>query len=227
MERPDAVTPPAPSPAPPPRAFAQGTGVLLQTIGVTLFLLNCCICSTGFLWDQKPASLEILDQARQQGLSASAMQDPAKLGVMLTVVFSTVGGLAMAACGLGLQSERRRAAWGAFGTVLVLSLILLSGGAALWIGGASLAAKLWNAALTLVALISLGFTWVALRQVIANPPPPDVDVVPPGTKIPYSFYHDDPPDVRLAKELAQRRAKLDAERREIDKMEQDLRDKQE
>ena len=71
-----------------------------------------------------------------------------------------------------------------------------------------------------------GFSWAALRQVLADPPPADIDVVPPGAKIPYSFYHDDPPEVRLAQELAGRRARLEKERQEIERLEAELRDKE-
>lgn len=237
MERSDPLTPQSPEgklppegilPAEvvPPRAFAQGTGVLLQSVGVMLFLLNCCICSTSFLWDQRLSSLETLDLAQRQGLEVRTLHDPAKLGLMLTVFFSTVGGLAMAACGLGLQSERRHAAGGAMATVLSLSLVLLFGGVELWLGEASLTARLWNGTLLLISLILLIFTAVALRQVIAHPPPKHVEIIPPGTKIPYSFYHDDPPEVRLAKDLAQRRARLESESQELDRMERELREKE-
>ena len=79
--------------------------------------------------------------------------------------------------------------------------------------------RIGHAGVTLIVLIALGFAIAAWRQVRAEPPPDDVDIVPPGTKIPYSFYHEDPPDVRLQRDI-------DQKRRELDDMERALREQQ-
>jgi hypothetical protein len=215
--------------SPPPRAFAQGTGVVLQTVGMLLFLSSCCACAMTGTWDPVNSPGQTIEQVRAgEPLVATIdrlFADPARAGYMIHVMSSTVGGLAMAVFGLGLQAERRRAAWAAMSSVVVTAVLLLIAGVCLWIGGAAIVTKLWNAALVLVVALLAGFAWHALRQVRATPPPADVDVIPKGTKIPYSFYHDDPPEVRLAKELANRRAKLEAERAEIERLERELRDK--
>ena len=52
-----------------------------------------------------------------------------------------------------------------------------------------------------------------------NPPPEGHDVLPPGYKIPYSHYHADPPEVRLAAELAQRRERLAVQQKELEALE--------
>ena len=109
---------------------------------------------------------------------------------------------------------------------MVLLIILAVAGTGLWVGHASWVAKLWHAMITLVVLITAGFTCAALKEIVANPPPPNAEILPKDYKIPYSYYHDDPPDVRLAKELAQRRLQLEAQQRELEQMEQELRDKQ-
>jgi hypothetical protein len=220
-------TPPPPPPhSPPPRAFAQGTGWLLQTVGILLFAANCCVCSMTGLWDPVASRSDIIhqiDSGRQLGMTVQRLfENPAKAGYMLTVVASTVGGLAMAVLGLGLQADRRRAAAGAMACVGALTAIVLAAGVLLWVGHGPWEARAWNAVLVAVLLVASGFTWQALREVAANPPPANIDIVPAGKKIPYSFYHDDPPEVRLAKELENRRAKLDVERAEIEKMEEEL-----
>jgi len=207
------------------RAFAQGTGVLLQTVGMILFLSTCCVCSLAGLWDptlSRPAVLQQLDSGEPIGLSfLSLFAQPAKAGVMLMAMFMTVGGLAMAVFGLGLQSEKPRSAWGAMATVILMMIVLCLSGVGLWVDHASWSARSWHGILTVVVLVVFGFTWAALRQMIACPPAPDNDVLRADYKIPYSHYHDDPPDVRLAKELANRRARLEAEQRELEKLERE------
>lgn len=211
---------------PSPRAFAQGTGVLLQTVGMILFFSTCCVCSLAGLWDPLLSRPEVLQQLQGNepvGLTFWMLfQHPAKAGIMLMVMFMTVGGLAMAGFGLGLQSDTARSAWGALVTVTVMLAVLAVAGAGIWIGRASWAARLWHVGLFALMWIMLGFVWVALRQVLAHPPPADVGVLAADFKIPYSHYHDDPPDVRLAKELAERRARLEAEQVELDRLEREL-----
>jgi hypothetical protein len=221
--------PPPPDSPPPPRAFAQGTGWLLQTLGILLFAANCCVCGMTGLWDPVASRSDIIhqiDSGRPLGMTVQRLfEDPAKAGYMLTVVIGTVGGLAMAVLGLGLQADRRRAAAGAMACVGAVAAIVTAAGVLLWVGHAPWEARAWNAVLVAVLFVTGGFTWHAMREVTANPPPANIDIVPPGTRIPYSFYHDDPPEVRLAKELENRRAKLDVERAEIEKMEKELKER--
>lgn len=221
--------PAAPTDAAPPRAFAQGTGVLLQTVGVILFLSSCCVCSLSSWWQplqDHGQTLGAIQSGQPIGGSwRDLAQRPREAGYTLTVVFGTVGGLGMAVFGLGLQAERRRAGVAAFATTTLLLVILIFAGVLLWHGGATWAARGLHALLTLIVALLAGFTWVAMRQVLANPPPADIDIVPPGVKIPYSFYHEDSPEVRLTKELANRRARLEAEKQDIDRLEQELNDR--
>ena len=134
------------------------------------------------------------------------------------VMFMTVGGLAMAGFGLGFRSDTARSAWGALVTLIVMLIGSGVAGAGIWIGGASWAARLWHGVIRTDVDHVGDFVWVALRQVLAHPPPADIGVLPADFKIPYSHYHDDPPDVRLAKELAERRARLEAEQVELDRV---------
>lgn len=227
---PDAPAPPPPpgSPAtPPPRAFAQGTGVLLQTVGMILFFCSCCICALTPTWDERITSPMEIEQAirdNRPGVHSirAALSSPARAGYVFTVTCSTLGGLALAGFGLGLQADRGRSALGAVATAVGVESVLLLSGVGLWVGSAPIPATLLNLLMLLVYAILLAFCVAAYRQVKATPPPADIDIVPPGTKIPYSFYHDDPPDVRLARDIAARQAKLDAEQKELDRLQREL-----
>lgn len=229
------MTPPSDQPATPnsahageapPRAFAQGTGILLQTVGVLLFLSSCCIFSLTGIWSPVQPDPQTIESIRtnttpEPGLRGK-LREPAAAGYMVTALATSAGGLALAVFGLGLQADRRRASAGAAFSSVTMTLLLLVAGALLWIGGAGVIAKLWNLALLAIAGLLVAFSIAAQRNVRANPPPPNVDIVPPGKKIPYSWYHDDPPDVRLARELEARRERLDAERCELEKLEREL-----
>ncbi len=178
--------------APPVRAFAQGTGVLLQMVGMTLFLSSCCVCSMSGLWDPPMGRYETQEKLNTKQIEPSTPMRPfadlATTGLTLTVVFTTLGGLAMAVFGLGLQSDKPRAGWAAVLTTTAYLIIMIAAAICLWAGGASLVPKVWNLVLTLIALILLGFSVVALRQVLRHPPPPGMDILPPDFEIP-KFKH--------------------------------------
>lgn len=160
---------------PPPRAFAQGTGVVLQTVGVILFLSSCCICSVAGAWEpllSRPEVLERLVSDPPIGVEVGDLiHHPAKAGVMLMVVFSTAGGLAWVGFGLGLQAEKPRSAWAAFGTSVLMLVVLSLAGVGIWIDQAAWTTRLWHGLLMVITLLLTGFTWVALKQFKADPPP--------------------------------------------------------
>lgn len=219
-------TPPEPLGRPPPRAFAQGAGVVMQTLGAILFFSSCCICISTAAWDPLTPREQVLsDMARGDhpgvGLS-TLLERPAAAGYMITAVTATVGGLAICVLGLGLQADRGRAALAQLLATAAVTLLLALAAVALWRGAAPIMVKLWNHGLLVLMAGLTAMAWIAHRQVRAAPPPPDIDLVPPGAKIPYSFYHDDPPEVRLAKELENRRARLRAEQAELDRLQQEL-----
>ena len=80
-------------------------------------------------------------------------------------------------------------------------------------------------ALTTLFAVACGFAVTAFREVRQNPPPRGHEVLPPGYKIPYSHYHPDPPEVRLAAELEQRRQRLAVQQKELEMLEEKLRKK--
>ena len=55
---------------------------------------------------------------------------------------------------------------------------------------------------------------------LANPPPAGLSILPEGYQIPYSHLHQDPPEVRLAKELEDRRRKLEIQQKELEALEE-------
>jgi hypothetical protein len=58
-----------------------------------------------------------------------------------------------------------------------------------------------------------------------EPPAPGHEVLPIDYKIPYSHYHEDPPEVRLARELEERRQRLAVQQKELEMLEEKLKRK--
>ncbi|MEX0778016.1 MAG: hypothetical protein WD042_20120 [Phycisphaeraceae bacterium] len=174
--------------APSPRAFAQGVGVLLQTVGMVLCLSTCCICA-GYSYAVPTLTRgQVERQTEQAGDKTQPgdaiyrwrdlTSDPGKAGLTAMVMFTTVGGLALASFGLGLQSEKPRSAWGALISAGLMTIVLLACGVGLWLGHASLLARLWHAGLLVAMLLLVGFSAAAVRQMRRFPPPVDLYTVP-------------------------------------------------
>lgn len=165
----------APAPGPNPRAFAQGTGIVLQTVGVLLLLSTCCICAVSGAWlPTKDRGQVMQEMSLPQPAPAPTplWRDPARFSAVVMVFLLAAGGLAMAAFGLGMQSERLAAAWGAVLTCALLLLLTLAAGVALWLGDGHPLPRLWNAAMVLLLAVLTGFSWAGLRQIQRHPPPP-------------------------------------------------------
>ena len=167
---------------PPPRAFAQGTGIVLQMVGGLMFMSSCCVCASAFIWSPQWSPHEAEQAMDNHGIEATPWRhlraDPTKLGMMLTVISTTVGGLSLMVFGLGLQSDKPRSAVAAMVTNILLLLALIVAGVSFWFGNMPILALLWHGILTAVVLVLLGFTFYAWRQVVAHPPPGGLNVVP-------------------------------------------------
>jgi hypothetical protein len=130
--------------------------------------------------------------------------------------------VALAGIGLGLQAQRRFSAIAG----ALLSLI----GWIFWIVQTVFVVQFihsWTLILiaVLLALIfaaMLGLSCVAAIEMFRNPPPAGQDILPEGYKIPYSHYHEDPPEVRLERELAERRQRLAVQQKELEALEEKL-----
>jgi hypothetical protein len=208
-----------PSPAPPPRAFTQGLGVVFQAAGVTLFLSFFTLCCLSGLLSMNTATGTGLGEVAFHGYSAQR-------AVSISVVVGIFLGMALAGIGLGLQAERRAAP--------VMAVIMTAAAGVYWLAHALLFAVVAHAVvLTLICLLLAGgfvmlcvLAWGALREMRAMPPPKDQEILPADYKVPYSHLHQDPPEVRLERELDARRQRLEAERRALESLEQKLHRKQ-
>jgi hypothetical protein len=60
---------------------------------------------------------------------------------------------------------------------------------------------------------------------LKTPPSDRHEVLPSDYKVPYSHMHDDPPEVRLADELRQRRERLAVQQKELEMLEEKLKRK--
>ena len=206
-----------PSPTPPPRAFTQGVGTVYQVGGVLLFVSMMFVCCSSAFFSMESASRPDLAEIgwRFGGRLYSAQK---ATSVALTVAIGL--GVTLASLGLGLQATHRRAPAGA---------VLVSGfGVAFWaIHAVFFALVLGSIVLSAICIVLVLFfggllllAIGAVREMSAHPPPPDLTDLPAGYKIPYSHLHQDPPEVRLAKELAERRLKLEIQQKELDALEE-------
>ena len=220
-------SPPAPIPpdSTPPRAFTQGVGTVFQVVGVIVFLtmfFSCC--GSGLLsreWATQP-------HFSSDGLRLSPNEPPVySVGRAITICMfcGVFFGLACAAVGLGLQAEHRRAPAGAVVITGLAAVFFLAHTwfAVVYIHSAFIIVSLAVAAVTFLVLFGLAVN--ASREMKRNPPPLGHEVLPADCKIPYSHYHDDPPEVRLAAELDQRRQRLAVQQKELEMLEEKLKRK--
>jgi len=201
--------PPAPKSEPPPRAFSQGTGLLMQVAGVLFFFLGCCACAGSGAWDPVPGRGQTYERiAENEAVTVTAarlFEEPGRAGMLLSMIAASFGGLGLAGFGLGLQSDRAGAAGGALAVSLAMSALLLAGGAGLWMSGrvgepveitrfgrVLLAlSPAWPARLVhgLATAVSLGITALAAgawREHRRDPPPAGPQVLPED------FDYEDP-----------------------------------
>jgi signal transduction histidine kinase len=201
---------------PPPRAFTQGVGTVFQWFGVLLFLAMMFVCCSSSLLSKDTATHS---DWRTIGWGNYSAQFATTLTVTLGVFF----GIGLAGVGLGLQAQNPRTPW----LAIVLTLI----GALFWIVQTIFFASTVRSvvltgscailALVFIALFALAVT--ATREMLRDPPPAGFEVLPADYKVPYSHMHQDPPDVRLAAELQQRRERLEVQQKELEALEERIR----
>jgi hypothetical protein len=146
----------------------------------------------------------------------------AQRAVSIAMVVGIFLGIGLAGAGLGLQAMRRNAPF--------IALVVSGVGSLFWLFHCvffAIAAR--SVILTLIALglvilfgILLALAIGAMREMRRSPPPANLEILPPEYKVPYSHLHQDPPEVRLAKELEQRREKLAVQQKELEMLEQKL-----
>jgi len=198
---------------------------VFQFAGVILFLaMSFACCGSGLLSREWATQ----DTFRTTGFRTEPRGEPIySVAQAITVcVFGGVFfGVALAAVGLGLQAEHRAAARGG----VVLSAI----GSLFWIAHAAFALRYVPSALIILLLVAVAGAFLflltlaigAAREMKSNPPPPGHEILPADYKVPYSHYHVDPPEVRLAAELEQRRQRLAVQQKELEMLEEKLKRK--
>lgn len=226
--QPEPASVPSPhTPASPPRAFTQGVGTVFQVAGVMLFLAMSSVCCGSSLLSKDWATNDRLTMIgwHVAGDVPGRPTYSAQRAMTISVFAGVFFGLALATAGLGMQAQHRRAAaMGAAGSGI---------GAVFWVvqalfaatAGRSTGFTLLAAALALAFALLLVLSIGAMIELHRDPPPADHEVLPADYKIPYSHYHDDPPEVRLAAELAQRRERLAVQKKELEMLEEKLRNK--
>jgi lysylphosphatidylglycerol synthetase-like protein (DUF2156 family) len=212
------------NPTPPPRAFTQGAGLVLQIVGGTLFLVSFFICCGSSLFSKDWATKTDLTHIGWHLASDPADRPTysAQKALTISLFASVFFGLALAATGLGMQSEHGRAPVMA----VVVSIVAVAFAAVQLIFCWQMQFVLFAfvaAAMLLVFIGMAGLSIHALKEMRHNPPPAGHDVLPGDYKIPYSHYHDDPPEVRLEREINQRRERLAVEQKQVEMLEERLR----
>ncbi|HVT90389.1 MAG TPA: hypothetical protein VHD56_16165 [Tepidisphaeraceae bacterium] len=202
------MNPTDPQSSPPPRAFTQGVGTVFQFVGVISFLiffLTCCLSGV------------VLPSNTSGGWGPYTTATAISATVLAGITF----GLALASIGLGLQAQRRNSPAMAI-TACAIATIFWPIHAIFFI-----TVHLWiltaiTVVLTLVFAALLLLSINAYREMKLNPPPIGQEILGLDYKIPYSHLHQDPPEVRLARELAERRRKLESQQKELEMLEQKL-----
>jgi hypothetical protein len=208
-----------PDPPPPPRAFTQGVGTVFQVAGVFMFLALSTICCGSSVMGKEGERPDLANIGWHIGGAVYSVPRAMSVGLIVGLALAS----AVAALGLGMQALHRSAAFVAAGVAMI--------GVVFW--GVHLAFAITGAGsivLTLLALVLLGIYGAlsalgvgAAREMLANPPAKGHDILPPGYKVPYSWYHDDPPEVRLAAELEQRKRRLAVQQKELEMLEEKVR----
>lgn len=211
------------APSPPPRAFTQGVGTVFQWVGVILFLASMFVCCGSALISRDRATQTDLTRVGWP-IGQDSPVYSAQRALSISLVAAVFFGIALAGVGLGLQAQNRRAA--------PLAVGLTAMAAVFWIFQVIFFATLFAWTLMLICLGLLGLFGVltplastAWREMRADPPPQGHEILPADYRVPYSHLHDDPPDVRLARELKQRRQRLAVQQKELEMLEDKLRRK--
>lgn len=216
MSQPPATDSPLPTP---PRAFTQGVGTVYQFVGVLLFVAMMGICCGSALLDMRTAKR--LDLA-SIGWTLPILGSPlysAQKAISVSLATAIGSGVALAAIGLGLQAQKRNASAGAVLLTLFGSAYWLMHTVFFAIVTQSIGLTVIAGLLTGLFIVLAGLAVVSWREMRRDPPPVDLADLPKDFKVPYSHLHADPPEVRLAKELEDRRRKLEIQQKELEALE--------
>jgi hypothetical protein len=213
--------PTEPNPQPPPRAFGQGVGTVYQAVGIVLFLGSIFVCCGSSLMSKATATKTFLTQI---GWFIDRAWYGAQFAVTITLAFSLLIGMALATIGLGLQAQNRKAPILAVVTTAIATLFWTYH-VFYFVAVHLLLMSVISAVMLLLCaamfLLAIG-AWSEMRR---NPTPAGFEILPADYKVPYSHMHQDPPEVRLERELDQRRQRLAVQQKELELLEEKLRRK--
>ena len=209
---------------PPPRAFTQGVGLVFQWTGVFLFIVMMFVCCSSSLLSKDTAT----DPARTQSglhLRGDKPGQPtysAQLAITLTVTLGVFFGMALAGVGLGFQAQNRRTP--------MLAILITPLATVFWVLQSiffatilhSIVLTLACSALAVIFGVCFFLSTAAAREMHQDPPAAGFEILPADYKVPYSHMHQDPPEVRLAAELEQRRQRLEVQQKELEALEEKL-----
>jgi lysylphosphatidylglycerol synthetase-like protein (DUF2156 family) len=192
-------------------------GTVFQVVGVVLFITSMFICCASSLVSKDVATQTSLNNIGWSHYSA-------QLAVTVSLVASVFVGIALATLGLGLQAQNRRAP--------TLALMTVAFGVAFWllqvvffITVHLLLMLAISAVLCLLFVPMLILAIGAWREMRRNPTPVGFEILPSDYKVPYSHLHQDPPEVRLERELQSRKERLAVQQKELQLLEEKLRRK--
>ena len=196
---------------------------MLQFAGVTLFLaMSFTCCGSGLLSREWATRDELSRVGWHFGSSAEGPAYSAQRAITISVFCGVFFGLALAGFGLGLQAEHLSAARGAVILAAIATVFWLIQTVFAIQHLSSLALVLIAGGLAILYAALTALSAAALKEMRQNPPPQGHEILPADYKIPYSHYHDDPPEVRLAAELQQRRQRLAVQEKELEMLEERL-----
>jgi len=191
---------------------------VFQIFGCSLFLLFMFVCCGSTLLNKDTATHSNLTHIAWHGYSAQR-------ALTISLFGGIFFGVALAGIGLGMQAEHRAAPIFAvvvtgFATVFWLVHLLVAA-----VGVQSVLFSMIAGVLMILFGILFVLAVAAAVEFMRNPPARGHEVLPTDYKIPYSHLHDDPPEVRLAAELEQRRQKLAVQQKELEAFEKRLKRK--
>jgi hypothetical protein len=215
-----------PSPTPPPRAFTQGVGTVYQFVGVILLVAAMLICCGSSLFSKNVAERrDLMVVGWTLSLPTGTVFYSAQMAIIVSLLLAVFFGIALAGIGLGLQAENRPAANYAAAVSLFATAFWAVQAVFLWQNLRSIGLTLLAGALCLGFAGLAGLAMTAVREMRRNPPPPGHEILPADYKVPYSHMHQDPPEVRLARDLEQRRERLAVQQKELEMLEARLKRK--
>jgi len=202
----------------------QGVGTVFQFTGVIFFVASMFVCCSSSLLSKETATHTQLTNVGW-GASSDGFVYSAQRATTISLMSAIFFGMALAGIGLGLQAQNRIAP--TFG-LLVTALATI-----FWIVHATFFAMTMHSILltALCLALAIGFFFLltlaigAFREMLRNPPPRGHEILPADYRVPYSHMHQDPPEVRLARELEQRRERLAVQQQELQMLEEKLKRK--